>query len=343
MSDEGKTGLSRRAVMALAGAAVPFSLVGRSHAQSAAWAQVVEAAKKEGSVTIYSGQGLDQLNDLGARFKKQYGINVQVVRAVESELLPKVDVEFSSGKGIAGIYVSSDMLVNKDRAAKGYIVPPIGPAFDNPAYRRNVRIPEGNYFECSAAILTFSWNKDLLPAGMKDYPDALNPALTGKVGISGVAAGAQVDFYTYLEEVYGADYVTKLAALKPRIYPGALPMAQAVVSGEIAVGLSTQPLTDEIEKGAPVGWAFPPKPWGARFWGFVLKSAPNPNAAQLLADFMVTQEGQEAVARKAGSVLPNIKGTLGSTDNVRQQDLSKLTPEYIAAYREKWKKLFQNS
>ncbi len=57
-------------------------------------------------------------------------------------------------------------------------------------------------------------------------------------------------------------------------------------------------------------------------------------------DFKATGSGQEAIARKAASVLPNIKGTLGSTDAVRVQNLSKLTPEYVTAYREKWKKLF---
>jgi iron(III) transport system substrate-binding protein len=307
------------------------------------WAQIVEAAKKEGTVTIYSGQGLDQLNDLAARFKKQYGITVQVVRAVDAELLPKVDTEFNTGRGIAGVFITADLGVAKDRHAKGYLVAPVGPSFNNPAYKKESRVPDGTFFEASAAILTFSWNKELWPKGLKDYPDVLDPALAGKIGIGATTTGAQVDFYTYLEETYGPDFTTKLSALKPRIYPGALPMGQAVVAGEVAVALTTQPLTDEAEKGAPVGWGLAPKPWGARFWGLILKTAPTPNAAQLLADFIITEQGQEAVARKAGAVLPNVKGTLGATDNVRQQDLSKLTPEYLAAYRDKWKKLFQNN
>jgi iron(III) transport system substrate-binding protein len=307
------------------------------------WTQIVEAAKKEGAVTIYSGMGLDQLNDLAARFKKEYGITVQVVRAVDAEFVPKVDTEFRTGKGIAGIFVTADLGVAKDMHAKGYAVPPMGPAFNNPAYAKAARVPEGTYFEASATILTFSWNTELWPKGLKDYPDVLDPGLTGKIGISATTTAAQIDFYTYLEDTYGSDFTAKLAALKPRIYPGALPMAQAVVSGEVAAALTTQPLIDEAEKGAPVGWGLAPKPWGARFWGMILKSAPTPNAAQVLADFMISEPGQEAIARKAAAALPNIKGTLGSTDNVRRQDLSKLTPEYVATYREKWKKLFQNN
>lgn len=61
-------------------------------ADAAQWQKVVEAAKKAGRVTIYSGQGSEQLNELNglaARFKKEYGITVQVVRAVDAELLPR--------------------------------------------------------------------------------------------------------------------------------------------------------------------------------------------------------------------------------------------------------------
>jgi iron(III) transport system substrate-binding protein len=346
------TSSSRRQTLAIAATAAMTVAFGWSPATAqsvgqppagTSWAQIVEAAKKEGAVTIYSGMGLDQLNDLASRFKKEYGINVQVVRAVDAEFVPRIDTEFSTGKGIAGVFVTADLSVARDRHAKGYMVAPMGPNFDSPVYNKVARVPEGTYFEASAAILTFSWNKELWPKGLKDYPDALDPALMGKIGISATSTAAQIDFYTYLEEVYGADFTTKLAALKPRIYLGALPMGQAVVSGEVAVGLTTQPLTDEAEKGAPVGWGLAPRPWGARFWGLILKSAPTPNAAQLLANFMISEPGQEAIARKAAAALPNIKGTLGSTDNVRQQDLSKLTPDYLANYREKWKKLFQNN
>ena len=310
-------------------------------ASSAAWNNVVEAAKKEGTVTIYSGQGLDQLNDLAARFKRDYGITVQVVRAVQSELQPKVDTEHATGRGIADVFVTTDVPIIVDRNAKKFMVAPIGPAFDNPVYNRKVRIPEGTYFEVSAAILTFSWNKEMYPKGIKDYSDVLDPALKGKIGIANVTTLSMVDFNLYLEEKYGADFLRKLADQQPRLYPGALPMAQAVVSGEVAVALSTQPLLDEIKKGAPVDWGLSPTgAWGARFYGQILSAAPHPNAAQLLANYMVTQPGQEAVARMAGSVLPNVPGSIASTDKVRITDWSKLNLDFFNAYVAKWKPMF---
>ena len=308
---------------------------------SEAWQKLVEAAKKEGMVTLYTGQGLDQANDLAARFKKEYGITVQVVRAVGSELQAKVDAEQAAGRGIADIYVGTDVPILRDRNAKKHLVAPVGPAFENPVYNRKLRVPEGTYFEISAAILTFSWNKDLYPKGLKDYPDLLDPALKGKIGVAMISVMAQADFYVYLEEKYGADFTKKLADMNPRLYPGALPMAQAVVSGEIVAAVSTQPLIDEIKKGAPVGWGLAPGgAWGSHFYGQILSVAPHPNAAQLLANYMITPPGQEAIARLAASALPNVPGAITSTDNTRRTDWNKLNPEFFNAYLAKWKPMY---
>ena len=334
--------LNRRDLIRLAGAAGAYSAGGGlAMAQSPQWQQIVEAAKKEGMVTIYSGQGLIQLNDLAARVKKDLGISVQVVRAIDSELTTKVDAERDSGRAICDLFVDTNPIALKNRSAKGEVAAPAGPAFDDARYDRKSRVPEGTYFEIDATVLTFSWNKEVFPKGIKDYPDVLDPALSGKIGIPATLAPAYVDFYMFLEEFYGPEFLVKLAALKPRVYPGALPMAQAVVSGEIGAALTTQPLIDEIAKGAPVGWGLAPKYWGSRFYGQVLKNAPHPNAAQVLADYMVSQSGQEAISRLASAALPNISGAIGVTSDVRHLNLARLTPEFLAEFRERWKKLFQ--
>ena len=309
-------------------------------ASGAAWNKIVDAAKKEGAVTIYSSQGLVLLNDLADKFKKEYGISVTVVRGVDSELWPKVDAELSTGRGIADIAVLTDVLAMTDRSNKKMYIAPMGPAFDNPAYDRKSKMPTGNFFETNAFVVAFGWNKDLFPAGIRDYPDMINPALSGKIGVPNPTVPALVDFYMFLETNFGADFVVKLGALKPRIYPGALPLAQAVTSGEIAVASYTTVLTDEQKKGAPVEWRVPAKSWGARFYGQILKTAPHPNAAQVLSNYMITPAGQEAIARTTASTLPNIPGTLTTTASVHRADLSKLTPDNVKAYQEKWRKLF---
>ncbi|WP_323039005.1 ABC transporter substrate-binding protein [Gemmobacter sp.] len=324
----------------LAMAAATLAAPAIAQTVSPEWQKVIDAAKAEGSVTIYSSQGLKQLNAMAEAFTAKYGIKVEVVRAIDADLIPKVTVEFETGKGIADVVVNSSLITVKDQVGKGYFVPVTGPAFDNPDYKRAERMHDGVVFESNATILTYSWNTELVPDGIKDYDDIFDPQLEGLIGIPRASVSTIVDFYFYLMENYGEDYVEKLAAMKPRVYPSALTMAQALSAGEVGVILFGEPQVDEKAAGAPVESGFAKTIWGARFYATVAKVAPHPNAAQLLANFMVTPEGQSAIARKAASSLPGVTGAVAYMDDVRRPDPAKLTAENVKAFQEKFTRLF---
>jgi iron(III) transport system substrate-binding protein len=311
---------------------------------SAEWEAVVAKAKDEGKVTIYSSQGLDVLNDLAAKFKEEYGITLEVVRGIDSELIPKIDAEASTGNRVADVFAFANAQWGVDNSAKGMFVAPTGPSFDNPDYDKASLVSgDGTQFVSTAAVFGYAWNTDRLSQGLKGYDGLLDPELAdGKIAVIDVhTSPVLVDFYQYLEAQEGPDFLTKLAAQKPRIYPSGLPIAQALTSGEVAATAYAGPLVDEKEQGAPVDFGLPDKVWGARFNTAILKDSPNPNAAQLLADFMISPKGQAALARKSASVLPNTPGALTTVDKVAPQDLTKLTPEVVAAYNEKWDALFK--
>ena len=306
------------------------------------WDAIVTAAQEEGKVTFYSSQGLDQLNDLAGRFSDEYGIELEVVRDIDSALIPKVEAEQQTGSGIADVIAQASAAWSEQRGAEGWFIPPVGPAFDDPAYDRAANVSDNGYFTSSAAVLTFGWNTAQYPTGLTDYSDLLDPELAGgKIGVIEPAAPSIVDFWLYLEENYGEDFVTQLAAQEPKIYPSSLPMAQALTSGEISAASFVQVLVDEQEQGAPVESGLADQVWGARFNTSILQTAPHPNAAQVLSNFIITQPGQEAIARKAASVLPDITGAVTTVDKVRVQDLAVLTPEFVAEYQAKWNDLFK--
>ena len=346
----GRRGASRRGSirMAATAAALGIALVAAAcggsetesnpTAVSGSWEDVVAAAEKEGKVTIYSGQGTDQLNELAAKFQEKYPkIKVEVVRGVETALAPKVEAEARTGKGVSDLFVTTDR--NWIEANKGNFVAPRGPAFDDPAYNKAENVLANNAFVVTAAVLTYAWNTERFKGKLTDYAGLIDPALSdGKIGIPPIKGATFVDFYQYLEETYGADYLQKLSAQKPRLYPSALPMAEALSSGEISAATFVQPQVDEKEAGAPVEWGVANPAWGARFQGTLVKSAPHPNAAQVLADFMITKEGQAAIARKAGSVLPDVPGAVAYTEDVRKP--STKTPAEIKEYEQKLADLF---
>lgn len=333
-------------VTALVSALALSACGGSSPAESAAvasgsWNDIVAAAEKEGKVTVYSGQGTDQLNELAKKFQAKYPkVKVEMVRGVETALAPKVEAEARTGKGIADFFVTTDRPWLE--ANKANFLAPRGPSFDDPAYNRAENVLDSNAFVVTAAILTFAWNTERYGKQLTDYSGLLDPALAdGKIGLPPIKGATFVDFYQYLEENYGADYLTKLAAQKPRLYPSALPMAEALSSGEIAAATFVQPQVDEKEAGAPVEWGVAKPSWGARFQGVLLKSAPHPNAAQLMADFMISKDGQTAIARKAGAVLPDVPGSVDVTTNVRKP--STMTPDQIREYEQKLSELFGQS
>ena len=120
----------------------------------------------------------------------------------------------------------------------------------------------------------------------------------GRIAVIDPAIGpAVVDFYLWMEENSGEDYIEALAAQEPRIYPSALPIGEALTSGEVSAAAYAAPvqLVPAAESGAPVDFGhFRGRPMRCP----VLRSDPeasdSPNAAALLADFMVTAQGQGA-------------------------------------------------
>lgn len=315
----------------------------------AALEELVAAAQEEGSVTVYSSQGLDQLNALGAAFEEEYDIDVEVVRLVDADIIPRLDTELQTGTSGGDLIVTAAQAYMETHAAAGdFVDPTASPQLAGLGdYDADQYLHEGNIFEVGAAILTFAWNTDLVPDGLTDYPDLLDPSLAGgKIGVPDPAIGpALVDFYLWLEEEFGEDFVAGLAEQDPRIYPSSLPMGEALQSGEIFAGAFTAPvqLVPAREAGAPVDFGISEEAgaWGARYFAGIPRSSDSPNAAALLADFMVTAEGQELVQGASGSVLPDIPGTLITNDRVRIQDLEATAPEPAAAYVEEWNAMFR--
>ena len=73
-----------------------------SRAQTAApapeWNKVVEAAKKEGALSLYSSASTGPSNAIAEAFKKKYDINASVYRAGSADIATRVQTEESAGR-----------------------------------------------------------------------------------------------------------------------------------------------------------------------------------------------------------------------------------------------------
>ena len=305
------------------------------------WQQVIDAAKKEGTVTIYSSQGTDQLNDLANRFQKAYGIKVDVLRNVDSNIEAMMGAEHTSAKPVADVVAIADCAFIASKGTDGWWVQPTGPDFGVPAYDKAKNLSPDGSFITTAAMYVIGWNTQQIPDGIKSYQDLLNPKYKGKIGVIDPAVSpAVVDYYDYLTAQTGPSYLDQLAAQQPQIFNSVLPTGQALTSGQIWAAIAVQPLVDEKNQGAPVDFLVPKPAWGAPFHDAIVKNSPHPNAAQLLADFMVSPEGQQALGYKAASVLPNIPGTTADINGVRAFDPTKLSADHVAQFRAEFNQKF---
>ena len=330
------------AVAACGGAPAPTSAPAAPAAPvTPEWQKVIDAAKAEGSVTIYSSQSADQLKDLAQRFQQAYGIRVDVLRDIDANLEAKVDAEHGSAQKFADVAAFADGAYVAAKGQQKWWTPPTGPDFTTPAYDKGYLKPDGS-FVTTAAIFVPAWNTQTVPGGITGYQDLLKPELVGKIGVNDPATSpAVVDFYKYLTQLNGPTFVDQLAAQKPQIFASVLPMGQALISGQISVQLGGSAPTTQKEQGAPVDFLVPKPAWGAAFRTVVVGGSPHPNAAQLLANYMVTPEGQTALARDAGSVLKDIPGALTTVADVRVFDPASLSAADVSQFRALFRTKFQ--
>jgi iron(III) transport system substrate-binding protein len=341
-------GLVAAAAAASSGARAPVAsnvaAAGPKAATAAQWARIVAAAKREGEVTIYSSQNPIYLADFAKKFQERYGIRVTVNRQIDSVLVQQLTAEHGAGKVNGDIYISATKahILGAQQDQNRWAVDAVGPALFAKEYNRSIFAKPGKAAIVGINVNCIGWNTSQWSTRIRDFPDVLNERLKGRVGVIAPSAFSIIDFYRWVEETYGRNYLPRLAELDPKIYPSALPMTQAIASGEITVGIfAATSALDLKQQGAPIDCVIAKgdKTWNISWQGIVLRRAPHPNAAQLVFNYMLTKEGQSLVQKRLGSPLKGVPNTFYVVP--RQQDLKESTAEKVAAYQKEWDGLFR--
>src|SRR3977135_1168924 len=86
--------------------------------------QLIEAAKKEAKVGVYSAMDLPVGEKLGKAFEAQYpGIQVQIERSGSERLFQRIDQEFASGIPAAGWAHHPELAQLVNRKKNGWLAP----------------------------------------------------------------------------------------------------------------------------------------------------------------------------------------------------------------------------
>jgi iron(III) transport system substrate-binding protein len=308
-------------------------------ATAAQWKKLIAQAKQEGTVTLYSVQNPAGLQDLANAFKAKYGISVTVNRNVDSVLQSQVGTEESTHNAIADIWVPSQRRLVYGAIKNGWVTAPVGPTFFSKAFDRSTWMFDTSFI-VGTAILGEAWNTQVHNGTINAVSAFTAPEFKGKLGVPDPRVSTSfMDWYLWAQQKWGKDILQKLAAQNPKIYVSTLPMTQAVASGEIAGAPCASGTADDLKKaGAPISYTVLSDNWNAPYYAMILKQAPHPAAAQLLADYLISKEGNSYADHGFGALYPGIAGTYYSKPRIVK--LNDFTPAKVKAFNDMWVSLF---
>lgn len=154
---------------------------------------------------------------------------------------------------------------------------------------------------------------------LKDYDGLWDPALDGlATNVFDPADGTAGRLYFYyLEKEYGKESWDALAAKRPKIV-GSTASADLVGSGEAAVAPMSEGVALRLwARGAPVRWTVPEPVLVTYYPQALAAESPNPNAAILLHEFILSQDGQKISGRLAE---PSARTDVGELREVASED-----------------------
>src|SRR5258707_7327042 len=259
--------------------------------------RLLEGAKKEGQVTVYSSMIADQafrpiLNGFEA---KSPFVKPQYVRDDPPQQLQKVMAESRASRMVVDVLESTGLEVPV-RAAN------ITQSFWSPqteAYGKGHTDPENFWAPTRYSYLGTCYNTNLVkPGEIKSFADFLDPRWKGKIAWSGTVIGAML-FITGLRNFMGEEQA--LAYLQQLAKQDIVSIASAnrvvvdrVMAGEHALCLDAflhHPIIS-ARKGAPVA-PLPLDPVLTVVSSVMLpKAPPHPYAAMLFIDYLLSKEGQ---------------------------------------------------
>ena len=275
------------------------------------YAQIVDAAKKEGKVVIYATTDAVAANPLVQDFETLYpGIKVEYSDLNSTELYNRFIAEAAANNGTADLLWSSAMDLQVKLVADGQAA-----TYASPEIKA---LPKWAVWKDSAYGTTyepiaFVYNKRLVPAGdvPKDHTELLKLLDTKTDFYKGKITAydperSGVGYLFCTEDIKNFpqawDLFKAMGKAQAKLYTSAGAMMERVTSGEhlIAYGIFGSYALGRSKKDPNLGIILPKDyTMVTSRVAFIPKKAKNPNAGKLFLDYILSKRGQDIIANKA--------------------------------------------
>lgn len=303
--------ISLKALGVLVGGLLAASVHAASAQTPADWDKIVAAAKAEGAVNFYTGlPGNPTTRKIVDGMSKKYGIRVNVLELRATELRERIRSERIGNNATADVMHTS---ANQTRQIwmEDKTVDNIGPLPNGNRMRkdlqetwvdRDVNIPT---FLLNYAIVV---NSNMVKEPITSWNDLLDPKWKGKILSDDFRAiGGGSSYFSVTYEKFGREFHEKLAKQEVSFTRDMREAERRVARGEYAIYLPWLLNYLPSLKGLPVKAAIPNE--GVVYLPYassILTKAPHPNAARVLIDYMLSDEGQAIYASEG--LLPTAEG-----------------------------------
>ena len=286
----------------------------------AQWEQTLQAAKKEGRVTIYGSRRYDRVF---SQFQKKYPeIKVSLFLGSGGSLVQRIMSERRAGKFLADVFAGGANTGYNGFYKRGLLAP-IKPTLVLPEildqskwYKGKHRYmdDQGEYlFGFVEMVLPFvGYNPKLVdPKPFKSYWDLLDPKWKGKMIALDPTMGSAVDthlVFLYHNPELGPEFLRRLLSeMDLKASRDTRQIVDWLAAGRYSISIFTTPSRARLEEaknqGLSVDW-FGPRHFKEGVGSSsslgnlgLIKEAPHPNAARVAINWLLSREGQMALQR----------------------------------------------
>ena len=306
--------ISRLMVVALL-ASAPVDVQAESWPESppAEWTSLMERARAEGGIVVVGNAEIE--DGLLDAFTSDTGIPATAVTGNRNEVQARVTRELETGQATFDVYLGGR--TSYEYSDKGLLAP-IAPMLMLPEVTDGSQWLDGElkwvdraktYLPLPSAYVSgfVLVNSDLVDAStIKSWDDLLAPELAGKIAIHDVAIrGAGISLATYLADVKGAGYLQALFGSQIKgVTKDYRELTDWIARGTYAIALGTRSVDIEHYQAQGVKSLrvvqmddAPGYVSGGAAVMAIPADAPHPAAAQVFANWFLSQRGQEAFAK----------------------------------------------
>lgn len=299
--------------------------------------RLVDGAKKEGNLAIYTSAQTDDIGALVTGYEKKYGIKVSVWRAGSEKVLQRAVTEARANRNTVDIVETNGPELESMSREK--VFQAVKSPYLTQLIPQALR-PHGEWVGTRLNVFVQAYNTNLVKKEElpKSWDDLLHPRWKGRLGIEAEDQDWLSGVIGDLGEARGVKLFKDIVAANGMsVRKGHTLLTQLVVSGEIPFALTVYNYKAEQlkDKGAPIDWLSIGTPIARPNGVGVARNAPNPHAAILFFDYELSEEGQKILAsRDFVPTSTKVENTF-SKGPLKFVDARLMLDEY-----EKWTKLY---